>query len=321
MFTKLVVTVARTTSSAAHQPTPAAASMVPGSSLPAIRARFQPTGISQSAGNARPANTAVAPARAESRVARVVSKHQQPRHLVANDDVDAPQQGRWRLPARNVDPWRQREGRPRQHRAGDHHDRHRNAIRVANGARSARDDSVASTPRRPPTDARRFAAKHLRAHRRGNRVVDRDPREVREIEQARHRPAAPRSPSGARAAIIDGTPNRDPTGASIATSRRQSRRPTRPARPHRCGHSAPQAPRRSGASWPRRWRPRKSGTGRRPVESAATPELVRGPQRPLRATAVLCPHEIGVRLSVRDRAWCCGDRPTGINRLAARPGL
>ena len=60
MFTKLVVSVASTTSRAAHPPMPVAASIAPGSSLPAMRARLQPSGISHSAGIARPANTAVA---------------------------------------------------------------------------------------------------------------------------------------------------------------------------------------------------------------------------------------------------------------------
>ncbi len=63
MLTKFVVTDASVISAAVHQPTPAAASIVPGSSLPAMRARLQPTGISHSAGTASPANTAVAAAR------------------------------------------------------------------------------------------------------------------------------------------------------------------------------------------------------------------------------------------------------------------
>ena len=50
---------------AVHQPTPAPASMVPGSSLPAMRASVQPTGISHRAGSARPAKTAAAPARGD----------------------------------------------------------------------------------------------------------------------------------------------------------------------------------------------------------------------------------------------------------------
>ena len=65
MLTKFVVTVASATRTAVHQPAFAAASIVPGSSLPAMRARFQPTGISHSAGRAKPANTAVADARAD----------------------------------------------------------------------------------------------------------------------------------------------------------------------------------------------------------------------------------------------------------------
>ena len=91
MLTKLVVTDASVISAAVHQPTPAAASIVPGSSLPAMRASVHPTGINHSAGSARPAKTAVAGGAARSRVARIVGEHQQPRHLVADDDVEAPQ--------------------------------------------------------------------------------------------------------------------------------------------------------------------------------------------------------------------------------------
>ncbi len=60
MFTKLVVMVARVMSAAASTPTSAAASMAPGSALPAWRASRQPSGISHSAVRPRPRNTAQA---------------------------------------------------------------------------------------------------------------------------------------------------------------------------------------------------------------------------------------------------------------------
>ncbi len=58
MFTKLVVTVASVISTAASMPVSAAASIAPGSALPACRASRQPSGISHSAVRARPRNTA-----------------------------------------------------------------------------------------------------------------------------------------------------------------------------------------------------------------------------------------------------------------------
>jgi hypothetical protein len=64
MLTKLVVTVASTMSTAAAVPAPAAASIVPGSALPACRARRQPSGMSHRAVSARPAKTASALVRA-----------------------------------------------------------------------------------------------------------------------------------------------------------------------------------------------------------------------------------------------------------------
>ena len=188
MFTKLVVTVASTTSSAAHQPTPAAASIVPGivaagdaRQVPADR--HQPQRGQREAGKHRGGAGA-----RRARVARVVGKHQQPRHLVANHDVDAPQQGRrrlrrWRCRRRG----RQREGRPRQHRAGNHHQRHGNAIGMAHRARTARDDHRGQHAEHGRPDPRAdFAAQQLRAHRGGNRVVDGNPREVGQVEQSRH---------------------------------------------------------------------------------------------------------------------------------------
>ena len=64
MFTKFVVMVASTMSTAAAVPASAAASIVPGSALPACCARRQPSGISHTAVSARPRNTATALVRA-----------------------------------------------------------------------------------------------------------------------------------------------------------------------------------------------------------------------------------------------------------------
>ncbi len=193
MFTKLVVTVASATRRAAHHPTPAAASIVPGSSLDATRASVQPTGINHSAGSARPANTADALAACRSGVARVVGEHQQPRDLVADHDVESPRaataapraarrwppRARWLMaaqvktaPAIAINGTATRSARP-----------------TARGPRATIARGEDAEAGRPDSSGRR-SAEDLGAHRRRNRVVDGDPREVGDVEQRRHQRGA-----------------------------------------------------------------------------------------------------------------------------------
>ncbi len=193
MLTKLVVTVASTISAAPAHPRPMADIIAPGSALAATRAAARPSGIIHRLVSSRPRNTAIAGRPLRLRVAREVGEHQDPRHLVADDDVEAAEPGvrRRRLRRQRGEVRRRLDHGPGDHAADGEEQRHRHAIRQPDGARAERHDGGRheAQANHPHRHGRR-TAEQARAHRRGNHVVHANPGEVRHVEQRGHQPRA-----------------------------------------------------------------------------------------------------------------------------------
>ncbi len=250
-----------------RQPAPAAASIVPGSSLPACAPGASRPASARARCTARPENTAVALRRAPSACSassRRTSAATTPgsrRRCRAAAATSAACGHRWDRRRRRQAKDRPRDRRPATAISGT-------AMRSARRPRAGRQRRRPSTTTpsdRPPRRARRAAAGSIRARDRGrNHVVDGDPREVGDEEHAATR-CAPRMPE--RRAGRDH--RRHAEARADRRERGHHRRPEHAPRPTarniREAGSAGRARRRPAGSWRRCWRRRRAGTDPSPT--------------------------------------------------------